>query len=449
MDFAHPLGEGGAAEVFRCTTPAGDPRIFKQYNADSLERLDADALRHLIEWPTTHLDADDRTHLQTLCAWPEAIVTTKNKVVGILMPEAPAKFFITRKERPKPRHFSRVAVKQDRAAKGGYPYYDFPQKIARLGSLLSALQFLHSAKVVIGDLQWNNILTTGTEPYNAATSAEVYFVDCDSFIIDARAPLTNMDPMSWRPPYPTSGFSAITDMYKFALMVIRCLSEQTNKDTVDYSLYKHLLPSSDFAKLHSLLTSPDPGLTSGNLGALARAWQTSVKRDGRMYRRTDSAAREPWTGAMRKAHLAGLPTSMSSPHRSTSTSASKSASAWKSTGPSAQTTPFRPVPRADSPDAPTDSARKGWQVAAMVAVLVVFVLFIIAFMSGNSQNRSSSTTTSTLGITPTSTVAPALSSASSGYPSRSVTPPPSSIPPSPDPLPIGGSGSGDALAMEF
>ena len=167
-------------------------------------------------------------------------------------------------------------MKQDRAAKGGNPYYDFPQKIARLGSLLSALQFLHSAKVVIGDLQWNNILTTGTEPYNSATSAEVYFVDCDSFIIDGRAPLTNMDPMSWRPPYPTSGFSAITDMYKFALMVIRCLSEQTNQDTVDYSLYKHLLPSSDFAKLHSLLTSPDPGLTSGDLGALARAWQASV-----------------------------------------------------------------------------------------------------------------------------------------------------------------------------
>jgi len=288
VDFAKPLGEGGAAEVFRCTTPTGERRIFKRYNADSLKRLDVCALYHIIAFPEK-LNTDDQLRLTQLCAWPEAVVKSDDQVVGVLMREAPAMFFIPRKGESEPRHFSRLAVREDRSTRGGYPYYDFPQKIARLGSLLSALRFLHSIDVVIGDLQWNNVLTTDTNP-----------TDC---------------------------FSATTDMFKFSLMVIRCLSEQTNQESIDYGMYKHLLPSSDFEKLHQLLTKPEPGLTSGDLGALARAWQASVNREGRMYRRTDAAAREAWTESTRQAHLAGLP--------KTTATAPKVTPMWQSNSPTA------------------------------------------------------------------------------------------------------------------
>lgn len=372
-DRTNSLGEGGAAEIFRCTTSDGRALILKLYNEEVLTRIDFDALRHLIAWPAA-LSEEDRTKLMELCAWPLALVTgSGGAVVGLVMPEAPAKFFLSRNDLTEPRHFSRLAVRKERAEKTNFEYYDFPQKIARLGHLLSGLQFLNANGIVVGDLQWNNILTTGPGTEGSEVLTDVYFVDCDSFIVHGRSALPNMDPLSWRPPYPTTGFSPTTDLFKFALTVIRCLSEQANQDSIAYAQYRELLPSNDYGVLHELLTKPNPTYGADDLNSMARAWQLSVKRDGRMYRRTDAFARQPWTPEMRAAHLAGLD--------------------------AAQPTVARTPPPTDPPPGPDGSSgrwssKRGWWLAVAV-ILVVAGLIALAVVQSKKSNHSSSTYSST------------------------------------------------------
>jgi hypothetical protein len=300
------LGEGGSATIHRCETVDGKPVVLKRYRVEVLKDLDADALRHLIGW-RAQLPVDDRERLMQMCAWPLAAVIDGGAVIGVLMSEAPTKFFLRRNGGLVPCHLTFVAVEKERAEKRNYPYYDFPHKIARFGHLLAALQFLHSYKVVVGDLQPNNILTTSPQPdATGHVTTDIFLLDCDSCIVDGRSPLPPMDPPTMRPPYKTDGHSATTDLYKLAKLMIRCLSEDLSFETIQYDKFSNILPSRDFEKLDKLLRLPDPGLTADALGTLAHAWQATVRPDGRLFCRTNRSTREPWTEAQRQAHLAEI-----------------------------------------------------------------------------------------------------------------------------------------------
>ncbi|MEV6341532.1 hypothetical protein AB0M12_43290 [Nocardia vinacea] len=300
-----PLGEGGSAQVWRCTTPDEVSVAFKRYDRDTVRQLQPEVLRELVGWPH-RLDQDDRKRLLELCAWPHAVVVENHTVVGTLMPLAPREFFFESHTGPQPRAFTRVAVRVSDAQKRRHTYFDFPHKIARLGQLLVDLQFLHDNDIVVGDLQPNNILTTDARPVDGIVSAHNYFLDCDSFLIGGRGATPRLDPLPWRPPYPVQQFTATTDLFKFALLVIRCLAEDLAANQLDYRQYAQLLPSGDFQKVDRLLTTPHPDLTSADLRALALAWQSVVRPDGRVYRRTDFALREPWNEHTRAAHFAGF-----------------------------------------------------------------------------------------------------------------------------------------------
>jgi hypothetical protein len=300
------LGEGGAAKIYRCETADGKPMVLKRYHEETLEDLDAEALRDLIDWPA-QLPVNDRERLMKICAWPQAAVSDGGAVIGVLMDAAPTKFFFRRNDNPEPCHFTYLAVTKEHAQQKNWPYYDFPHKIARLGHLLEALQFLHSYKVVVGDLQPNNVLTTSPEPdATGRVTTEIFLLDCDSVIVDGRPALPPMDPLNMRPPYKVDGHSATTDLYKFAKLTIRRLSEDLAVETIHYDKFSNVLPSRDFETLDKLLTLPDPGLTADDLRNLARAWQTTVKPDGRLFCRTNRSLREPWTEEKRQAHLADL-----------------------------------------------------------------------------------------------------------------------------------------------
>jgi hypothetical protein len=302
------LGEGGAAEIHRCETADGKPMVLKRYNEEVLKVLDADALRHLIDWPE-QLPVNHREQLMTMCAWPQAAVIDGGTLIGVLMDEAPTKFFFQRNDKLKPRDFTYVAAKKEDAEKRNWPYYDFPHKIARFGHLLEALQLGHSYKIVVGDLQPKNILTTSPAPdATGHVTTENFLVDCDSFIVDGRHAFPRMDPPNMRPPYDVDGESTTTDLWKFAVMMIRCLSEDHSVTGagVEYDKFRNVLPDRDFEKLERLLREPDPGLTADDLGNLARAWQATVRPDGTLFCRTNRSVREPWTQEKRQAHLANL-----------------------------------------------------------------------------------------------------------------------------------------------
>jgi hypothetical protein len=279
--------------------------VFKRYNDEARAKLDADALRELAALPA-ELNPEDRERLLRTCAWPQAVVTQAGSVIGVLMREAPPEFFLERNGVRVPRHFTRVAVPKAVAQRRGYDYFDFPHKIARLGQLMADMEFLHSKDIVVGDLQPNNILTTGVEAVGGEVSTRNFMLDCDSFILHGRAALPHLDPLPWKPPYKTDGFSATTDMCKFALLMTRCLSEDLSATWIDFDKFGEVLPRADLTKLELLLKSPEPNVTSTDLAALARAWQSTVRGDGRMFRQTDNVIRERWQDEMHIKHIAGL-----------------------------------------------------------------------------------------------------------------------------------------------
>jgi hypothetical protein len=302
------LGEGGAADIYVCRTTDGDSMVFKRYNVEAREDLDVAALRHLIEWPA-RLSDEDRRRLMRICAWPQGVVVDDGVAIGILMAPAPQQFFFQdhRSHQLKPCHLELLGVREELAKKRQWPYFDFPHKIARLGHLLEDLQFLHSHGIVVGDLQIKNILTTNPEPDTfGITTTEILLLDCDSFIVDGQAALPPMDPPNMQFRHPVDGPSATTDLYKFALVVIRCLSETLSADSINYDKFSQILPSSSFAIIEKLLAEPNPGLTAADLGNMAKAWQATAKKDGRLYCRTDTSLWEKWTQEKRKAHLAGI-----------------------------------------------------------------------------------------------------------------------------------------------
>jgi hypothetical protein len=399
-----PLGEGGAAEIFRCTTFDGQRRILKQYNDDTIEHVDFDALRRLIAWAAA-LTEEDQSRLTQLCAWPQAVVISDGTPVGVLMKEAPSRFFLKRNGASEPCHFSRIAVQKSRAEKGGYEYFDFPEKIARLGHLLTGLQFLHSHGIVIGDLQWNNILTTGTGPYDGDHLADVYFVDCDSFIVGGQAALPNMDPLAWKQPWDVKGFSERTDLFKFALAVIRSLSEQTNRDSIVFAQYKELLPSDDLEIIRELLTSQTLSFGAQQLSAMARAWELSVRKDGRMYRRTDEFARGPWSAEARDKHLGGIPATKPEKRDDDATSQDSSYS----------------VP---------NHQRRWWLVAAGAAAVLIIAMIALAG-SREGQTRVTPSPSRTTYVAPTY-YSPTYSSPAFSFSSPAFTfPPMTTLPPRP------------------
>lgn len=265
------LGEGGAANLYRCTTADGDAMVFKRYNPEARQDLDVPGLRHLIEWGT-RLPDRDRQRLMRICAWPRGAVVDMGAVIGILMaPASPQFFFTDRSGKPKPCHLELLGVRQELARKRQWPYFDFPHKIARLGHLLEELQFLHSHRVVVGDLQIKNILTTSPDPDTSGiTTTEVLLLDCDSFIVDGHAALPPMDPANMRPPFAVDGPSDTTDLYKFALVVIRCLSETLTANSIKYEKFDQILPSSNLTIIEKLLTEPKPGITAADLVNMAK-----------------------------------------------------------------------------------------------------------------------------------------------------------------------------------
>ena len=130
------LGEGGAADIYRCTTADGHPMVFKRYNADALRNLDVAALRHLIAWPA-QLPEEERRRLMNICAWPEAVVVDSGAVIGILMAPAPQQFFFRdRNDQLKPCHFELVGVRRELAQKRQWPYFDFPTRSPASGTCL-------------------------------------------------------------------------------------------------------------------------------------------------------------------------------------------------------------------------------------------------------------------------------------------------------------------------
>ncbi|MET3805284.1 hypothetical protein ABIB25_002285 [Nakamurella sp. UYEF19] len=280
------VASGGTATIWRCSFQ-GQAQLFKRFNDDYLASLDAKVLSDLVEFPST-LRSDDRDRLLTLCAWPSSLVSADGLLVGVLMRPADEDFQTTRKGRLEPRHLTSLAVGRTVAHAQGREYFEMPHKLGRLGELLMNLRFLHRLQVVVGDLQPKNILTTGPALPGTAGPVRNLFIDCDSFFLLGRSAHEGMDPLPYKAPESTLSqsaqgveFTVRSDLYKFALIAMRCIAEDLGAFEVSTDHLGRYLTTDDVYQLGTLLDGTG-NFSDQLLEGLGRGWRSCVEFDGRL-----------------------------------------------------------------------------------------------------------------------------------------------------------------------
>ena len=138
----------------------GSAALFKRYQVNA----SAAALTKLIRWGR-NLPIADRATLRKIAAWPKARVYDGNRLVGLLVPLAPARFIAD----GTPRSLDMLAD-------------DERVKLAAFGHLIAAVTWFHDHEVVVNDLAAPNILVT-------ETGDGVHLVDCDSMVGKHWAPV--------------------------------------------------------------------------------------------------------------------------------------------------------------------------------------------------------------------------------------------------------------------
>lgn len=215
-----------AARVFDVHGPR---YLFKEYGPTALDRLDQEALERLVTWRSRLRGRGGRAILSH-CALPSELVTFEGTVRGFLMPEAPSAYLWTTPEgsvaeQPDGARIARTGDELGRQIRHKnaaldieYQTYSTAHQFGLLGHLLTLTNTLHRGGIVLSDLQPKNFLVTVH-----SVRPSIYFVDCDSFSLDGRAPIAGLEPESWQTQAGPGRHDRLTDYAKFALLVVRAV----------------------------------------------------------------------------------------------------------------------------------------------------------------------------------------------------------------------------------
>jgi serine/threonine protein kinase len=94
---------------------------------------------------------------------------------------------------------------------------DDAQRYALLREVASALVFLHSHRVCVGDISPKNLL------FRLNPSPAVYFIDCDAMRINGISVLRQLETPGWEAPSGEELATIYTDTYKLGLLALRLL----------------------------------------------------------------------------------------------------------------------------------------------------------------------------------------------------------------------------------
>ncbi|HWO67933.1 MAG TPA: hypothetical protein VNO31_48645 [Umezawaea sp.] len=226
LDAVGPLGEqlgaGGQAKVYRAPNvmlaDVPGPLVYKEYRAgqEPPHGLVAVVSRRL------RMDEESRRRLDAATVWPVRAVEERGAVRGVLLRLIPDDFF---EDRLKPsgartrtlREVQHLFIEPERAVRLGMPAPTEVQRVLVCRDFASAVHLLHRNDLVIGDLNPKNaVFRLGGRP-------GVMLVDCDAIRIKgAAAVVRQLNAPDWDPPEAV--LSQATDLYKFGLFVLRCLS---------------------------------------------------------------------------------------------------------------------------------------------------------------------------------------------------------------------------------
>jgi hypothetical protein len=186
--------------------------LFKAYKPEGV--VQPDHLHRLLAMPQ-QVSAADRRLIETATCWPIAGVCDGSRVCGVVLPQAPARFWCRRRGNGEPRlRTLDLLVYQHSQAADSSPSLperlDYAIAVARLGELFARLGLVYS------DWSYDNTLW--------APHGSVYLLDCDALTVGAvagRALYSN----GWDDPLTEAerGADTFTDRFRLGLMIWRIL----------------------------------------------------------------------------------------------------------------------------------------------------------------------------------------------------------------------------------
>ena len=224
------IAAGGFGIVYRLETfrlPGYGPLAYKEFLAPP----DPPTAANLEQIITFHdrLPAARRAIVDGCAAWPLRVVVDRGAVVGLVMPLVPEDFFFVQqlpsgKPDKRPIAAQWLIVSQAKVHQAGAVAPapgELPDRLVLCAKLAHVLGVLHRDGLVYGDLSENNVLFTMVRP------PRIMLIDCDAAAAPSSGLVQSHSP-NWVPPEITKGRQrhqdAVTDCYKLALFILRCLS---------------------------------------------------------------------------------------------------------------------------------------------------------------------------------------------------------------------------------
>lgn len=229
------IAEGGQGRIYRCTQlrlpDYPGPLAYKEFKPGQLSPAGLEAIIGV----RSRLDDDTRHRLDTLTTWPIRLVRDGGPVVGLLMPLIKDEFVhvglsMTGSPMRKEREIQYLFLAADRLERLGFPRVNLYQRFAICLRLAQAFEILSANNVVYGDFSAKNALfSLGPGRRDAAA----ILVDCDAVRVKGTmSAVPQLNSPDWEPPgEERTRLTTHTDLYKYALFVLRCLSPGSQAST--------------------------------------------------------------------------------------------------------------------------------------------------------------------------------------------------------------------------
>ena len=218
---------GGQGRVYRpAVIPAGlgpGPVVVKLYRRAPPVGAEH-VLQEMVAWGRL-LEPDQRTALQSVAAWPLALVRRGDVAAGIAMPDVSGRFsapFVMpsgRRERVLLTLEHLLGADDFLQLRGLGVRLDTFSRAEVAERICAALAFLHRQAIVASDIAPNNLLIA----FGAGDEPEVCLIDCDSMVFHGRQALTSVQTGDWELPAEFSELPSTraADAYKLGLVILR------------------------------------------------------------------------------------------------------------------------------------------------------------------------------------------------------------------------------------
>ena len=218
---------GGQGRVYRpAVIPAGlgpGPVVVKLYRRAPPVGAEH-VLQEMVAWGRL-LEPDQRTALQSVAAWPLALVRRGDVAAGIAMPDVSGRFsapFVMpsgRRERVLLTLEHLLGADDFLQLRGLGVRLDTFSRAEVAERICAALAFLHRHAIVASDIAPNNLLIA----FGAGDEPEVCLIDCDSMVFHGRQALTSVQTGDWELPPSFSELpnTRAADAYKLGLVILR------------------------------------------------------------------------------------------------------------------------------------------------------------------------------------------------------------------------------------